>query len=258
MPAAVRGAIEDIRRVAEREEAPPLPPPGEKPKKRRVPKAVGDAIDAFSPLFLQQEAEWGRVRARGEGHVWGMFKGRGGATSVFNKTACHHLLAHHDMAGAPHATQMQPTHRNMHACCRTVPLHVQTATNRILEALDFLVPFIAKASLSQRLRNKVRGARRAPADGRAVPGCAVQWPPGCWPQLRLLAGLGCQCSSMCLSCGPVACRRSRRRSLQQPQEQQAQQQGQQQRWQPLPRPSAWSSCGSSLQPRSSPSQVGRG
>lgn len=63
MPAAVRGAIEDIRRVALREEAPPPPVLGEKPKKRRVPKALGDAIDAFSPLFLQQEAEWGRVSA---------------------------------------------------------------------------------------------------------------------------------------------------------------------------------------------------
>lgn len=78
MPAAVRGAIEDIRRVALREEVPPPPVLGKKPKKRRVPKALGDAIDAFSPLFLQQEAEWGRVSAGRMGCLLEM-RGRIGA-----------------------------------------------------------------------------------------------------------------------------------------------------------------------------------
>lgn len=159
MPAAVRGAIEDIRRVAEREEAPPLPPPGEKPKKRRVPKAVGDAIDAFSPLFLQQEAEWGRVRARVQGVVWGMGKGRG----LLHQCATRpHAIAclHFRHCRRPHMHHIcsPPTEAHMRAAVPFLSL-VQTATNRILEALDFLVPFIAKASLSQRLRNKVRAAR---------------------------------------------------------------------------------------------------
>ncbi len=103
MSAAVRGAIEDIRRVAEREEAPLPPAPGEKPKKRRVPKAVGDAIDAFSPLFLQQESEWGRVsgRVRAQGGWVGGWTGGNRA-----RVACHRprlLPMHSTLARATYA-----------------------------------------------------------------------------------------------------------------------------------------------------------
>lgn len=70
MPAAVAGALADIKRLAAEQPAPPPPLPGEKAR-RSLPKALRAAIDGFSLLFLQQEGANGRVR-----HCW--WEGKGG------------------------------------------------------------------------------------------------------------------------------------------------------------------------------------
>ena len=58
---ARQGCIAAVRHASEQEVAPPPPQPGEK-QRRVVPKGIKAALTALSPLFLQQEEEFGHVR----------------------------------------------------------------------------------------------------------------------------------------------------------------------------------------------------
>ena len=65
LPAEVATAIDSIRAVAAGEPAPPPPPAaaeeGGKKQRRVLPKAIKDALAAFSPLYLQQTEAHGQV-----------------------------------------------------------------------------------------------------------------------------------------------------------------------------------------------------
>jgi hypothetical protein len=65
LPAEVAAAIESIRAVAAQEPAPPPVPAaaeeGGKRQRRVLPRAIKDALAAFSPLYLQQTEAHGQV-----------------------------------------------------------------------------------------------------------------------------------------------------------------------------------------------------
>lgn len=66
MPAEVAAGIAHIRSIAAQQPAPaPVPPAGEgeegKKQRRSLPKAIKAALEAFSPLYLQQSEAFGLV-----------------------------------------------------------------------------------------------------------------------------------------------------------------------------------------------------